>query len=433
MNLRRPAALLAVTALSGALVFATGTAASAIPVAGTVGDFAYLADDSNIAAGASVINYFGGPTATIPSTVTLGGNTYDVTSIGGDAFFDNLLTSVTIPATVTRIGPNAFQENFLTSVVIPDSVTTIGNSAFERNSLTSVTLGNSVMTIGTFAFYQNDLTSLTIPDSVTVIDNFAFFDNAIASVTLGNSLTTINQGAFYQNDLTSLTIPDSVTTIGNSAFRFNSLSSVSLGSSITSIGEFAFADNSVTSVVFPESVTSISEDAFSFNPTLTSATFLGAAPTTFRARLAGASLGDGTGLTVYYNWAFDAARAAGGFTAPTWQGYNTVVQATVAFNMSGRGTAPATQTVTVGGVVSEPAAPTSTGSLFTGWFTDAALTTKADFAGAVTSNITLFAGWTALAETGADITPMTIVVPGLLVAVGLGLMLLGRRKARISK
>jgi hypothetical protein len=61
----------------------------------------------------------------IPSKV----DGYSVTSIGGYAFHNNQLTSVTIPDSVTSIGSGAFRSNQLTSVTIPDSVTSIGNGA----------------------------------------------------------------------------------------------------------------------------------------------------------------------------------------------------------------------------------------------------------------------------------------------------------------
>ena len=56
-----------------------------------------------------------------------------MTSIGGDAFYNNHLTSVTIPSTVTSIGNGAFAYNALTSVSIPDSVTSLGAYAFSDN------------------------------------------------------------------------------------------------------------------------------------------------------------------------------------------------------------------------------------------------------------------------------------------------------------
>ena len=91
----------------------------------------------------------------IPSSITVEGKEYPVTSIGQDAFREcSGLTSVTIPNSVTSIGAVAFYDcSSLTSITIPNSVTIIGNSAFRGCSgLTSVTIPNSVTSIGGAAF-----------------------------------------------------------------------------------------------------------------------------------------------------------------------------------------------------------------------------------------------------------------------------------------
>ena len=91
----------------------------------------------------------------IPSSITVEGKEYTVTSIGEYAFYDDRsLTSVTIPNSVTSIGECAFQScSSLTSVTIPNSVTSIGYSAFNGcTGLTSITIPNSVTSIGGFAF-----------------------------------------------------------------------------------------------------------------------------------------------------------------------------------------------------------------------------------------------------------------------------------------
>ena len=82
------------------------------------------------------------------------------------------------------------------SVVIPSRirgvpVTAIGGSAFEDKGLTSVTIPYGVTSIGEYAFKDNKFTSITIPASVTFIDGRAFFqfglagDPAITSITIG--------------------------------------------------------------------------------------------------------------------------------------------------------------------------------------------------------------------------------------------------------
>ncbi|MDY3741666.1 MAG: leucine-rich repeat domain-containing protein [Prevotella sp.] len=257
----------------------------------------------------------------IPSSITVEGKEYTVTSIGKSAFDDcSGLTSVTIPNSVTSIGDKAFNYCIgLTSVTIPNSVTSIGSYAFRGCSgLISVTIPNSVTSIGNYAFLNcTGLTSVTIPNSVTSIGNSAFWGcSGLTSVTIPNSVTSIGGsvfslcsklediiivnnmfvhlpetysghysipenisqiigGAFYNcRGLTSITIPNSVTSIGNSAFKgCSSLTSVTIPNSVTSIVTSAFSQcTGLTSVTIPNSVTSIGGWAFEFCTGLTSLT-----------------------------------------------------------------------------------------------------------------------------------------------------------------
>ena len=115
---------------------------------------------------------------TIPATITVGENTYTVTSIGDNAFSMCFgLTSVDIPDSVTSIGGYAFGGcSSLTEVTIPDSVTVIDSGTFiDCTDLTSVDIPDGVTTIGEYAFsYCTGLTSVTIPGSVTSIGGDAF-------------------------------------------------------------------------------------------------------------------------------------------------------------------------------------------------------------------------------------------------------------------
>ncbi len=77
----------------------------------------------------------------IPASVNHEGESYPVTRIGDQAFYEcHELTSVTIPEGVTAIGKEAFYEcDRLTSVTIPGSMKTIGEAAFQNcNKLNSI-------------------------------------------------------------------------------------------------------------------------------------------------------------------------------------------------------------------------------------------------------------------------------------------------------
>ena len=66
---------------------------------------------------------------------------------------------------------------------------------------------------------------------------------------------------------------------------------------------------------------------------------------------------------------------------------------TVTFNSNG-GSAVPSQVVKAGEKAVKPANPTKSGCTFSGWYSDAALTTQYNFNSAVTANVTLYAKWT---------------------------------------
>ena len=259
----------------------------------------------------------------IPESVTYGGISYPVTSIGDEAFGScRGLTSVTIPNSVTSIGYYAFSDcSGLTSVTIPNSVTEIGSGAFDACSgLTSIKvesgnsvydsrencnaiiktatntlisgckntiIPNSVTSIGEVAFYGClGLTSVTIPNSVTSIGDRAFGGcSGLTSIKVesGNSVydSRENCNAIIETATNTLIsgckntiISNSVTSIGNKAFYdCRGLTSVTIPNSVTSIGDWAFYGCfGLTSITIPNSVTSIGENAFSGCSGLTSVT-----------------------------------------------------------------------------------------------------------------------------------------------------------------
>lgn len=358
--------LVAMTAMiAGALLVAPPANAVPVQLINDEHGFTYIANNANVAAGASLVAYDkvkGGSTPTIPDTVEIGGIDYDVTSIGTSAFYSTGLTSVTIGANVTAIGDAAFGQNPLTAIPLPSGLTTIGPQAFAGNNLTSLTLPASVTSIGSDAFagndiasvnfpsgltaigdrvfYGNDFATITIPGTVKTIGTQAFGNNSMSSATLLNGVTTIGEGAFVQNALTSVTIPSSVTTIAKEAFWLNELASVTIPQGVQTIGQGAFQQNELTSVTIPNSVTIVDNAAFQYN-NLTSVT-IGSGVT-----LVGDEAFEGnTGLTAVkflgappavgdagVDESFDSANPALvlhylstnlGWTTPTWSGYTTM-------------------------------------------------------------------------------------------------------------
>lgn len=180
----------------------------------------------------------------IPATFVYGA-TYDVTSIGDDAFSGCTgLTSISIPSSVTKIGECAFYDcSNLTSINIPSSVTNIGYAAFAEctslpvengiryadtylvdvldNSLTDYQIKEGTRFIGDYTFYQNpNLTSITIPNSVISIGAYVFSQCVnLASINIPSSVIKIGGYAISEcTNLTSINIPDNVTSIGDGAF-----------------------------------------------------------------------------------------------------------------------------------------------------------------------------------------------------------------------
>ena len=232
-------------------------------------------------------------TITIPKTVSYGGITYSVTSIGDYAFNScTSLTSLTIPNSVTSIGDFAFDAcESLTSITIPNSVTSIGDYAFRScSSLPSITIPNSVTSIGQFVFEDcSSFKSIILPNSIKTMGGGVFYNcSALESVVLPENITELRTAereewrdftyyrGFFEDcsSLTSITIPNKVTNIDLDAFEgCSSLESVTIGISVKEIGESAFYGcSSLTSITIPNNVTKIDQEAFRGCSSLTSVT-----------------------------------------------------------------------------------------------------------------------------------------------------------------
>ena len=78
-----------------------------------------------------------------------------ITSIGVDAFSNNVIKTITLPRQLKTIGERTFMANSLTAVIIPEGVKEIKESAFEYNQITSLYIPPSVSKISCKAFSHN--------------------------------------------------------------------------------------------------------------------------------------------------------------------------------------------------------------------------------------------------------------------------------------
>jgi uncharacterized protein YjdB len=237
----------------------------------------------------------------IPATVTNQKMTYNVVSIGNNAFIDgNKITNISLPNTIKQIGEAAFYNcsnlttinipfgvtriesstfsgcNSLKSIDLPVGITYIGNNAFYKNiSLSYITMPVGITYIGNNAFYENEnLSTINLPIGVTYIGNNAFYNcSKLAAINLPKGITYIGTSAFEGcSSLTSIIIPEGITNIDDALFKdCTSLSTVSLPAGVTRIGKSAFYNcSSLISINLPDDITSIGEYAFNSCKSLTS-------------------------------------------------------------------------------------------------------------------------------------------------------------------
>ena len=177
--------------------------------------------------------------ADILSDVTIGGKSYQVTSIGVRAFEGRSdITYLSIPWSVTSIGEYAFIDcgsNITVNIADPESwcqmvlgnehsspLSSAGKVLVHDIETTNIDIPDGVTFIGNFTFYQcRCIKSLTIPASVGIIGSSAFEDcTGLTSLTLSDGLETIGGSAFEGcTGLSAITIPSTVSVIQINAFN----------------------------------------------------------------------------------------------------------------------------------------------------------------------------------------------------------------------
>jgi hypothetical protein len=209
----------------------------------------------------------------IPDTVTNGGNTYAVTTIGMAAFGACFgLTSVFIPPSVTTIDLVAFMACLVLTSIDVD----VANPNYSSDAqgilynklqteliqcpgakMGNIIISNTVTDIAELAFaYCYNLTAITISKFVTTIGEGAF-SGCFSLISIDVDATNPNyssdtQGILYnklQTELMqcpagktgSVTVPNAVVAIATAAFASClNLTAVTIGSAVTTIGDVAF-------------------------------------------------------------------------------------------------------------------------------------------------------------------------------------------------
>jgi uncharacterized repeat protein (TIGR02543 family) len=161
----------------------------------------------------------------------------------------------------------------------------------------------------------------------------------------------------------------------------------------------------------------------------------GASATSTAIGIAGCGAGAPSSLTASTTTALAANTGGGGeasLNANAGSGSSGIVvfrwfvpTVTLTFAADGHGTAPATENVVQGTAPTKPADPTASGYTFRGWYTDAQLTTLADFSAPLSAATTFYAKWTAnpaLAATGGGPNQAELPIGIGALAVGAGLV-----------
>ena len=196
----------------------------------------------------------------IPTTITIGQNTWTIVEIMDHAFDDCPITSVEIPNTVTNIGERAFYNCPITSLELPNVLTDIGVWAFAKTQIQHLTLPESITIVGASAFAGTRLTTLILPEKDVQYGSGCFGNTHLVTVTIPEGVTSISGNMFVNcGYLTNVAFPSTLTRFGHDAFAYcTALKEIHIPSSVIEIEEQIYSQNPFRGT---QNVTSISVEA----------------------------------------------------------------------------------------------------------------------------------------------------------------------------
>ena len=220
----------------------------------------------------------------IPSEVSDGVNTYEVTTLAGGAFLGcTNLTSVTLPSTLVEIGTKTINPQDFNSAITTTQYT--GSGAFAGcTNLTTANLSACQFTETKGAMFAGctALTSVSMPSTLTKLTGYDFLIcSSLRTLNLTNctGLTEIGDYTCFQqtagDGVQYVYVPTTLTTIGNSAFYKNDLRKITdLGTASTptsaqvSAYPYLTATSDISNVSHLANVSSLGDYAFGSNYSL---------------------------------------------------------------------------------------------------------------------------------------------------------------------
>jgi len=229
---------------------------------GSIDDFTVTVLDAT-ALTAELTKYSGTKAAiTIPTSATIDGQTYTITSIGANCFKSKtILERVHISEGITDIKANAFYGcSNLYDLTLPTTLKRTYNSCFYKcTSLESVTLPENFEYLGMNSF-----------NSCSGLKEVKFNDTLKGGIdSSGDTLDGVLNGCFVKcTSLTSVTLPDTITSIQRVFSGCSSLNEVNLPKNLVSLLSATFQETALTKLVIPDSVETIGNLAISRNEKL---------------------------------------------------------------------------------------------------------------------------------------------------------------------